>query len=224
VQLAEDDADLLDLAAYALRKYGYDVVGVTNGTAAIERWRQDEPELVLLDINLPGVNGLDVCRAIRAKSSTPIIIVTARDDEKSVVDGFDCGADDFVSKPVRYRELAMRMRAVVRRHSPGPIVASSTLARSGALCVELANYEVHQSGQRVPLTRLEARTLFFLAANAGRAVTSGRLIELVWNYEGGDPFSLRTHISHIRRKLGVTKYLPGYISSVAHVGYRLEVA
>lgn len=116
------------------------------------------------------------------------------------------------------------MRAVLRRHSLGPVVELSTLASSGELTVELSNCEVHQDGKLARLTRLEARTLYFLLANAGRVVTSARLIELVWNYEGGDTFSLKTHISHIRHKLGVTRQHPGYISSVARVGYRLEVA
>jgi DNA-binding response OmpR family regulator len=212
------------VSSYALRKYGYEVVGVTDGPSAIERWQKDQPDLVLLDINLPRLNGRDVCRAIRAQSCTPIIMLTAMDDEDSIVEAFESGADDFVSKPVSYRELAMRMRSVLRRHTAGPVVESSTLATCGELSVDLSNCEVYQSGKLAQLTRLEARTLYFLVANAGRVVTSGRLIELIWNYEGGDAFSLKTHISHIRHKLGVTKYLPGYISSVAHVGYRLEVA
>jgi DNA-binding response OmpR family regulator len=224
ILLAEDDVDVLDVSSYALRKFGFDVVGVTDGLAAMAHWQKDQPDLVLLDVNLPGMNGLDVCRAIRKQSSTPIIMVSALSDEAHIVEAFEAGADDFVIKPVSYRELSMRMRSLMRRHSAGPVVESSILARSGELCVELANCEVHHSGVLARLTRLEARTLYFLVANAGRVVTSGRLIELVWNYEGGDAFSLKTHISHIRHKLGVSRDLPGYISSVARVGYRLEVA
>lgn len=224
VLLAEDDVEVLDVSSYALRKFGFEVVGVTDGVAAITRWQKDQPELVLLDVNLPGRNGLDVCREIRKQSSIPIIMVSALADEATIVEAFEAGADDFVTKPVSYRELAMRIRSVMRRHSGGAMVESSTTATSGELCVELANCEVHLSGRLARMTRLEARTLYFLVANAGRVVTSGRLIELVWNYEGGDAFSLKTHISHIRHKLGVTRHLPGYISSVARVGYRLEVA
>jgi DNA-binding response OmpR family regulator len=224
ILLAEDDLDVLDVSTYALRKYGYEVVGVTDGLAAIERWQADQPDLVLLDVNLPGLNGLDVCRAIRKQSATPIIMLTARDDEDSIVEAFESGADDFVCKPASYRQLAMRIRAVLRRRSAGPVVESSTLATSGELSVDLSNYEVRKCGKLAQLTRLEARTLYFLVANAGRVVPSGRLIELVWNYEGGDAFSLKTHISHIRQKLSLIRDRPGHISSVAHVGYRLEVA
>ncbi len=224
ILLAEDDLDVLDVSSYALRKYGYEVMGVADGMSAIERWQKDQPCLVLLDVNLPRLSGMDVCRAIRKGSTTPVIMLTAMDDEDSIVEAFESGADDFVCKPASYRELAMRMRAVLRRHSAGPVVESSTLATSGELSVDLSNYEVHKSGKLAQLTRLEARTLYFLVANAGRVVTSARLIELIWNYEGGDAFSLKTHISHIRQKLSLVRDLPGYISSVAHVGYRLEVA
>ena len=223
VLLVEDDAVVLDVTTYALRKYGFEVVAALDGPSAIERWQKDQPDIVLLDINLPRMSGMDVCRAIRENSSTPIIIVSALGDETHIVEAFENGADDFVTKPVSYRELAMRMRALLRRQSDGPTLEAPTVATAGAVSVDLSNCEVHASGKLERLTRLEARTLYFLVANAGRVVTSSRLIELVWDYEGGDTFSLKTHISHIRRKLGLVKGQPGSISSVAHVGYRLEV-
>src|SRR5215216_154807 len=113
VLLAEDDVDILDVTTYALRKYGFTVTGVTDGAAALERWHTEQPDLVLLDVNLPTMSGMEVCKQIRQKSPTPIIMVTALRDEDRVVEGLENGADDFVSKPVSYRALAMRMRTVL---------------------------------------------------------------------------------------------------------------
>ncbi|MCA1644222.1 MAG: response regulator transcription factor [Chloroflexi bacterium] len=190
VLLAEDDIDMLDVTTYALRKYGYEVVGVTDGAATMSRWVKEQPDLVLLDVNLPGKSGMDLCREIRKQSSTPIIMLTAMGDESHIVEGFECGADDYVSKPVSYRELAMRMRAVLQRRIGEHVVESSTVARSGELSVDLSAHEVQKGGVPIRLTRLEVRILYFLLTNAGHIVSSQRLIELVWNYQGGDAFAL----------------------------------
>jgi DNA-binding response OmpR family regulator len=225
VLLAEDDTDVLDVTTYALRKYGYDVVGVTDGAAALERWEAERPELVLLDVNLPTLSGMELCQRIRQRSSTPIIMVTAMSDEDHIVQGFECGADDYVSKPVSYKELAMRMRAVTQRRGSGqPLLQESTVATAASISVDLQNFEVRRGDMPVRMTRLEIRILYFLVANAGRILTTNRIIELVWNYEGGDAFALKTHISHIRQKLGIAKGEAGYISSAPHVGYTLEAA
>jgi DNA-binding response OmpR family regulator len=225
VLLAEDDTDVLDVSTYALRKYGYDVVGVTDGAVAFDRWEAEQPELVLLDVNLPTLSGMEICHKIREHSSTPIIMVSAMSDEAHIVQGFECGADDYVSKPFSYKELAMRMRAVAQRRGGGePVLQQSSTAAAAGITVDLQNFEVHRSDTPVRMTRLETRILYFLVCNAGRILMSDRLIELVWNYEGGDAFTLKTHISHIRQKLGIAKGTPGYISSVPHVGYTLEIA
>jgi DNA-binding response OmpR family regulator len=223
VLLAEDDVDVLDLTTYALRKYGHEVVCVTDGERAFERWQAGGTDLVLLDVNLPGLSGMDVCRKIREQSSTPIIMVTAMSDEEHIVRAFECGADDYLSKPISYKELAMRMRAVAQRTGGGSSVLNeSTTASAAGITVDLDNFEVRLGGQPVRTTRLETRILYFLVCNAGRVLRSERLIELVWDYEGGDAFALKTHISHIRQKLGIAKGQPGYISSIPHVGYTLE--
>jgi DNA-binding response OmpR family regulator len=224
VLLAEDDVDMLDVTAYALRKYGHDVTGVTDGEAALDSWRKLQPEFVLLDVNLPLRSGLEVCSEIRKQSATPIIMVTALGGEDHIIEGFDCGADDYVSKPVSYRELATRMRAIVQRSTGAPIIENSMVAKSGELRVDLSAHEVRKGDKAVRMTRLEARILYFLLSNAGRTVPTERLIDLVWNYEGGDAFALKTHICHIRQKLEIAKGQAGYISSVPHVGYTLESA
>src|SRR5215207_8617603 len=201
VLLAEDDTDMLDVTAYALRKHGYEVSGVTDGAAAVERFRKEQPDVVLLDVNLPNKSGMDICREIRNLSSTPIIMVSAMGDEAHIVQGFECGADDYMNKPLSYRELSMRMRAVLQRRRGVPVIESASVAQSGDLSVNLEAHEVRKAGTAVRLTRLEARILYYLVSNAGRVVTTDRLIEFVWNYEGGDAFALKTHISHIRQKL-----------------------
>jgi DNA-binding response OmpR family regulator len=223
VLVAEDEPMLLDLTTYALRKFGFESDGVTDGAAALERWESGNYDLALLDVMLPTTNGLDVCREIRKQSaSTPIIIVSALSQEDQIIAGFDSGASDYVTKPVSYRILATRMRNLLQRQTGREIVDSSLVAQSGDLLVDLEGYEVHKAGELVRMTRLETRILYFLVSNAGRVLTTDRLIELAWNYDGGDAFSLKTHISHIRQKLGIEKGRPGYISSAPHIGYRLE--
>jgi two-component system, OmpR family, response regulator RegX3 len=223
VLLAEDDTDLLDVTTYALRKYGYDIIGVTDGATALERWRSEQPDLVLLDVNLPRMSGMDICEKIRRESSTPIIMITAMGEEDRVVEGFERGADDYLIKPISYRQLAMRMRAVAQRRDNGePVLHHSAVVSAAGISVDLQNIEVRLGEARVRMTRLETRVLYFLVANAGRILPTDRLVDLVWSYEGGDGFALKTHICQIRRKLGIPKGEPGYISNAPHVGYTLE--
>jgi DNA-binding response OmpR family regulator len=224
VLVAEDEPMLLDLTTYALRKFGFESDGVTDGEAALERWESGNYDIILLDIMLPKKNGLDVCREIRKRSnSVPIVMVSALSHEDQIVEGFDSGASDYVTKPVSYRILASRMRNLVQRQTGRAVVQSTLVAHCGDVRVDLEAFEVSKADESVRLTRLETRILFFLVGNAGRVLTTARLIELAWNYEGGDAFALKTHISHIRQKLGMQKGEAGYISSVPHIGYRLEV-
>ena len=223
VLVAEDEPMLLDVTAYALRKYGFESDGVTDGVAALERWQSGNYDLVLLDVMLPRASGLEVCREIRKQSaSTPIIVVSALSQEEQILEGFDSGASDYVTKPVSYRILTTRMRNLLQRETGREVVQSTLVAQSGDLWVDLEAYEVRKAGEAVRMTRLESRILYFLVSNAGRVLTTERLIELAWEYEGGDAFALKTHISHIRQKLGIQKGEAGYIASAPHIGYRLE--
>jgi len=222
--VAEDNTDFLDVTLYALRKYGFEADAVTDGAAALERWKTGRYDIALLDIRMPGMSGLEVCREIRKDSSAPIIMVTALSDDDEVVEGFDCGANDYVTKPVSYRVLAARMHNLLERQAGREMVRSTTTAQFGDITVDLETHEVHKSGELIRMTRLETRILYFLGSNAGRVLPTDRLIELVWEYDGGDAFTLKTHISHIRQKLGINKGEPGYISSAPHIGYRLETA
>ena len=221
VLLFEDDTDFIDVTSYALRKHGYEVIGVPDGAAAIDRWHAERPDMVLLDVNLPHKSGYEICREIRKESSTPIIMLTAMGEDAHVLEGFESGADDYVVKPVSYKQLAMRMRVILERRTETHVVNLSMVAESGDLRVDLTDHEVTRAGVSIRLTRLETRVLYMLVQNAGRIVTTDRLIEFVWNYEGGDSYALKTHICHIRNKLQVAKGEVGYIRSVPHLGYTL---
>ena len=168
---------------------------------------------------------MQLCREIRKRSSTPIIMVTAMGDEQHLLEGFESGADNYVSKPISYRELAMRMRSVAQRHAGGSaanVVETSSTASWADLSVDVSTCEVLKAGGPVQMTRFEARVLYFLVANAGHVIPTSRLIEWVWNYEGGDSFSLKTHLSHIRQKLGSTSGVDVQITAIPHVGYKLH--
>jgi DNA-binding response OmpR family regulator len=224
VLLAEDDLDLLDVTSYALHKHGHEVLGVTDGEAAVERWQTQQPDLVLLDLNLPGLSGLDVCRTIREQDDTPIIMVTAHRDEQKLVDCLGAGADDYVTKPVSYRTLLMRMQAVSRRHRDAAALETSSRVQVGDLEVDLDAHECRKAGVPLQLTHLQLRILYHLANNAGRVVRTQRLIELAWGYDGGNADALKTHISNIRQKVGSSKGSPCSISAIPQVGYKLEAA
>jgi two-component system OmpR family response regulator len=151
-------------------------------------------------------------------------MVTAMGDEDHVIEGFELGADDYLSKPISYRQLAMRMRAVAQRRGTGePLVQGSSAVTAAGISVDLQNFEIRRGETRLRMTRLETRILYYLVANAGRVLPTDRLVDLVWNYDGGDGFALKTHISQIRRKLGIQKSEPGYITCLPQVGYTMEL-
>jgi DNA-binding response OmpR family regulator len=221
VLLVEDDTDLLDLITYALRREGYTVVAAIDGQQALERWEADSPDIVLLDGNLPKLNGFEVCRRIRQDSQTPIIMLTARGAEEDVVKGLQLGADDYVTKPFSAKQLAARMKAVLRRCQPDPLKQTASEVRVGDLVLDLQSHEAHKGGQLVQLTPLEFRILYMLAMNEGRVIPYSRLVEYAWGYDGGDSSLLKTHVCHIRQKLGLPPTKQGGIRAVPGVGYSL---
>jgi DNA-binding response OmpR family regulator len=225
ILLVEDDADLADLMSYALGREGHSVLVARDGEQAMERWRSDEPDMVLLDIGLPKLDGWEVLRRMRLESSTPVIMVTARDEDHEAVRGLDLGADDYVTKPFSAKQLAARVRAVSRR-ARGEGQAQPTGALStGELTLDPLTREVARGGRSVALTPLEFRLLHMLALNAGRVVPYARLVEYAWGYANEDRSDmLKSHVSHLRSKLGLPAGGPGSIESVLGVGYRLHRA
>jgi DNA-binding response OmpR family regulator len=219
ILLVDDDTDLLDVTAYALRREGFNVIVATDGVQALRRWQSDEPDLVLLDVGMPRMSGLEVCRKIRQESSTPVIMLTAAGDEEHVVQGFRHGADDYVTKPFSPKLLALRIRAVMRRSSGQPVMETERTLTVGDFTLDLEAHRVSRNEGVVQLTPLEFRIFHMLAINEGRVVTFSRLVEYGWGYDGGEPAMLKTHISHLRKKLRLEPEKPGYIQVLHGVGY-----
>lgn len=220
VLLVDDDVDLIDVTTYALRREGYSVLVANDGQQALSRWEADEPDVVILDAGLPKLNGFEVCRRIRQDSKTPIIMLSAATDEQDKIRGLHLGADDYVTKPFSPKELAARTKAVLRRCQMYSYTHPVSTLALGDLTLDLQSYEVAKAGQLVQLTPLEFRTLHILAMNEGRVVPYSWMLQYAWGYDSGDASLLKTHICHIRRKLGLGDG-PGEIRAVSGVGYRL---
>lgn len=226
ILVVDDDTDVVDITTYALRRKGYTVVAAFDGQQALQRWKSESPDLVLLDVNMPKGNGFDVCKAIRDRSSTPIIMLTARDSEDDVVRGLQLGADDYLAKPYSPRQLLARIEAVLRR-SRGQAQMSPAEEKLpvGRLMLNLQTHDLvdETSGQRSHLTPLEFRILSALAANRGRVVSAESLVERCWGDRGGgDPSMLKSHVCHLRRKIGAQPGQPGYIKGIPGLGYTLS--
>ncbi len=221
VLLVEDDPDQLDLTTYALRREGYTVLAAIDGQQALARWQAEQPDIVLLDVNMPKLNGFEVCRRIRQESQTPVIMLTAQDEDEDVVRGLTLGADDYVTKPFSAKQLTARMKAVLRRSSTDSYRQAQREVRAGDLHLDLQSHEATKGGQPVQLTPLEFRILYLLAMNEGRVIPYSRLVEYAWGYDGGDASLLKTHICHLRKKLGMPADGKGGIKAVPGVGYSL---
>jgi two-component system response regulator RegX3 len=231
VLLAEDEESFVDALVVGLAREGFEVTIARDGPEALEKFEEVRPDLVLLDLMLPKLSGIDVCRAIRARSSVPIIIVTAKGTEIDTVVGLEVGADDYVTKPYRLRELVARMRAVLRRtsqasegqeHPSGPI--SHDAIEVGDIKVDTDRRKVSVRGEDVQLRRKEFDLLVLLVENAGRVLTRDTLIDRVWGTDYvGDTKTLDVHIKRLRTHVELDRKSPTIITTVRGVGYRLEV-
>jgi DNA-binding response OmpR family regulator len=224
VLLVEDDVDLLDVTTYALRREGFNVLTATDGAQALRVWEADEPSVVVLDVGLPRLNGFEVCRTIRQGSSTPIILLTGLTGSEYVVKGFRLGADDYVTKPFSTQELALRIRALWRRTGHRAETEPARELCLGGLTLDVESHEIRHGDWAVRLTPIEFRLLYMLAMNAGKVVSSARLLDYGWGYQGSDVSVLKAHISHARKKLRQSPEPLGDIISVPHVGYWLCLA
>jgi DNA-binding response OmpR family regulator len=226
VLLVDDDADLLDLMTYALRREGFTVTTAIDGQQALQRWETEHPDIILLDGNLPKLDGFEVCRRIRHGAKTPIIMLTARDDEGDVLRGLQMGADDYVTKPFSAKLLTARMKTVLRRCQADPYRQAMSQVQIKDLILDLQSHEVTKGDEPVQLTPLEFRILYLLAMNEGRVIPYSRLVEYAWGYYDEDNSSLlKTHICHIRKKLKLSavKSSVGAIKAVLGVGYSLNM-
>ena len=221
VLIVDDDTDLLDVMTYALRREGYDVVAAAHGHQAMERIRADLPDIVVLDVGLPELNGFEVCRRIRHVSDVPIIMLTARTEERDLLRGLQLGADDYITKPFSLKQLAARMEVILRRCRSDQYKKAVSEVRAGNLVLRLQSYEVLLGEEAIQLTPLEFRILYMLAMNEGQIIPYARLVDYAWGYEGGDVSLLKTHVCHIRRKLRMPLEGEGAIRSLPTVGYSL---
>jgi len=222
---ADDDPQLLRLMTRNLQLEGYDVLGASDGELALELIESNPPDLVLLDVMMPKMDGFTVCYRVREFSSVPIIIVTARGQDQDKVRGLDLGADDYLTKPFSVDELLARVRAVLRRsqftareNAQGLRASTAT----GDLTIDYSQHLVILAGREVPLTPNEYRMLAYLAQNVGHVVTQDLLLEHVWGSEYlGESHMLQVNINRLRRKLEVDPTQPHYILTKVGIGYSL---
>lgn len=219
ILLVEDDPDILDLTAYVLRRERFVVVEATDGAQALRRWKTDRPDLVIMDLGLPGMDGFEVLRRIREEDQTPVLVITGRKDAHDILRCFNLGSDDFVPKPFEHRELIARARAILRRAQATESEATEPSVQLDGLTLDPVTYEVTWREDSVRLTPTEFRILYLLVTNAGHVVPASRLYTYVWGSEGADANALRSHISHLRRKLEASGATPGTITSIPAVGY-----
>ncbi len=220
VLVVDDDRVLADLVAFALRHEGFEVRLAYNGEMALSQWAAERPDLVVLDLNLPKIDGFTVCRRIRAEADTPIIMLTVRGEEDDIVHGLEVGADDYITKPFSPRQLVARVQAVLRRAGMGMATAVS---QTGALSLDLTRREVHLGDNPpVTLTPLEMRLLQYLMTNAGHVVSNEAIIAHVWGPEGGDRDMVRQLVRRLRLKIEPDAANPTLIETIPGMGYGLR--
>jgi len=223
ILVVEDDGDLLDLLSYALRRDGHDVIAARDGERALTLWQAQAPQLVLLDVELPGISGWDVCRQIRRTARTPIILLTALRSEADVVKGLELGADDYIGKPFSPRELLARVRTVLRRAQEGAAGQPRTgweALTAGDVQLDPQWRTVRRGDHEARLTAMEFKLLYELVLHEGQVLPHQTLTDRVWGYEGVDDASLlKGHIRNLRRKLEVDPSNPIYVHTVAGIGY-----
>ena len=229
ILVVEDEASFVDALQIGLTREGFHVEIATDGIEAIERFAEVEPDLVLLDVMLPRVSGIDVCRQLRQTSSVPIIMVTAKSSEIDTVVGLEVGADDYVTKPYRIRELVARIRAQLRRNTmdptgelerPAPV---DSAIRVGTVALDADEHRVTVDGDDVALPLKEFEVLHLLLANAGRVLTRETLIDRVWGSDYvGDTKTLDVHIKRLRSKIEPDPGSPSRIVTIRGLGYKYE--
>ncbi|MFT0762362.1 response regulator transcription factor [Actinomyces sp. F1_1611] len=224
ILLVEDEESISAPLVFLLEREGYRVETVADGNEAVARFSDGEFDLVLLDLMLPGQPGTEVCRAIRAQSSVPIIMLTAKDSEIDVVVGLELGADDYITKPYGARELIARIRAVMRRRGEAedPVSADEVLDEAGII-LDTERHSLTVRGQDVAIPLREFELLEFLMRNSGRVLTRGQLIDRVWGSDYfGDTKTLDVHIKRLRSRIEADPAHPELITTVRGVGYRFR--
>jgi two-component system response regulator RegX3 len=222
ILVVEDEESLSDPLSYMLRKEGFEVALADTGPAALEEFDRRGADLVLLDLMLPGLSGTEVCRALRSRSTVPVIMLTAKDSEVDKVVGLELGADDYVTKPYSARELVARIRAVLRRHGEPDELVTATI-EAGPVRLDVDRHVVSVSGEPVGMPLKEFELLELLLRNAGRVLTRGQLIDRVWGSDYvGDTKTLDVHVKRLRAKVEPDPGSPRHIVTVRGLGYKFE--
>ena len=225
VLVVDDEPSFTEALMVGLRREGFEVRTAADGHAALAEINESEPDLVLLDVMLPGMSGLDVCREIRKTSRVPLIMVTARGEEIDAVVGLEVGADDYVAKPYRLRELVARIRAVLRRASGQPDEPDGDVSSlsEGDVSLDIDRHELRVRGELVTLALKEFELLAYLLSNAGRVVTRDSLMANVWGYSYvGDTKTIDVHVKRLRAKIEDDPSNPQRITTIRGLGYRYE--
>ena len=223
ILVVEDEESFSDPLSYLLRKEGFEVDLAGTGPEALALFDRNGADLVLLDLMLPGLSGTEVCRALRTRSTVPVIMLTAKDSEVDKVVGLELGADDYVTKPYSGRELVARIRAVLRRRGEPDELVSATV-EAGPVRLDVERHVVSVDGQPVTLPLKEFELLELLLRNAGRVLTRGQLIDRVWGSDYvGDTKTLDVHIKRLRGKVEPEPATPRHIVTVRGLGYKFEV-
>jgi DNA-binding response OmpR family regulator len=221
VLIADDDRDLLELIGFALTQAGFLVLKAPDGTAALRLFDAEAPDLLVLDINMPGASGFQVCAAVRSRSSVPVMMLTVRSEEEDLVKALELGADDYLTKPFSPRTLLARVRALLRRAG----MESSAPLAAGRVALNMDEHTV-RIGDAAPvrLTKLELRLLQMLLANAGRTVSSDRLLVQIWGHRNsGDRQLLKQLVHRLRQKIEADPAVPRVLQTAAGAGYKLVV-
>jgi two-component system alkaline phosphatase synthesis response regulator PhoP len=225
ILVVDDEPHILELVRYNLLQEGYDVTTAGNGETALDKVRSERPDLVVLDIMLPGLDGLEVCRRLRKDTAIPIIMLTAKGGELERVVGLEIGADDYVTKPFSPRELVARVRAVLRRRVREVSAPTQDPIKVGGLHLDPVTHEVTLQGRRIDLTAREFELLWLLMRHPNRVFTRDFLLEHLWGYDFyGSTRTVDMHVSRLREKIEDDPVLPTYIVTVRGVGYKLRGA
>lgn len=220
ILIVEDEKDIVKLLKYNLEKEGFRVLTASNGEAGLHSFQKEKPDLVLLDVMLPKLDGMEFCRVVRKNSKTPIVMLTAKVDEMDRVLGLELGADDYVTKPFSVREVLARIRAIFRRAQP--VVEEATFVRAGDLEIDLERYTVSVRGQPVKLSSKEFEFIRCLLQAQGKVLSRDQLLEKVWGYDRSMDIDTRTvdqHIARLREKLGSEAHR---VLTIKNVGYRFD--
>lgn len=228
ILVIEDELSISTLLKFNLEKAGFSVITALDGAEGFELAKQEYPDLILLDLMLPGMDGMEICKSLRLeKNHTPILMLTAKDEELDKILGLELGADDYLTKPFSPREVVARVRAILRRTKQSAAnpqdAAEEQMLESGPLRIFPEKYEAIFMDKKLELTPKEFELLLYLARNRGRVMTRDQLLNAVWNYDYvGDSRIVDVHISHLREKIEQDTKQPKYIKTVRGLGYKFE--